>query len=265
MIVFVAGNFPTVSSFHSYTLIINPIVMKKIFFLAAVLSSVASLAQWETVTGNGHPKKESRQTSAYTGVVSNGSIDVELSFGKPGNISIEADENLLPYIETVVENGDLFIKTKNKTRIRKKRKITIWVPVSTLANLKLSGSGNIKGDGAFSNNSATAVVVSGSGNIDLGFDSFAGIQAIVSGSGNVKLKGKNTGQLEASVSGSGNVDASNVTASNVVAKIRGSGDVRVNASQSLDAKISGSGNVYYKGNASKVSSKTSGRGKIIKA
>jgi hypothetical protein len=238
--------------------------MKKLFFVLALISSMVSYARWEKIKGSGTIKKETRQTGVYTGITSNGSMNIELTYGNPGSITIEADDNLLEYIETKVENGKLVIRTKNKISIQPKSKITIWVPANTLTEVNLHGSGNIKGDGAFSNTGKTRIGVSGSGNINLGFNSFNETIVSVSGSGNVTLKGKSTNNIDVSVSGSGNVDASAVSCNDAFAAVSGSGDVHVQASRTINAKISGSGNVYYKGSASKLNSKTSGTGKVIK-
>jgi hypothetical protein len=77
------------------------------------------------------------------------------------------------------------------------------------------------------------------------------------------LSGKGT-DLEINISGSGSVDAESLEAENCVAKISGSGKCEVNASKSIDARISGSGSVYYKGDPVKVNSHSSGSGKVKK-
>jgi hypothetical protein len=239
--------------------------MKKLLFLLVSLTSFSTFAQWETVKGSGNATKETREVGLFTGVTVSGSMNVHLTYGKPGTITIEGDNNILPYIETTVTNGKLAIKTKNKTNIKSKSKLNVYVSLTTLTELSLSGSGNITGDGAFENAGTTTIAVSGSGNINLAFAAFKQTTLSISGSGNMVLNGKNTNNISASVSGSGNIDCRKLQCDDVTAHISGSGNIRVMANKSIEARVNGSGNIYYTGSATNINSKTSGSGKIIKA
>ncbi len=239
--------------------------MKKLLIAVFTLSCLNSFAQkWETIKGTGQIKKETRTVSDFTSLASQGSMDVQISYGDSKSVVVEADENLLPYIETSVENGKLSIKPKKNVNLKSSSKMIVYVSMTKINSLQLSGSGNINGDGAFTNDSKTNIALSGSGNIKLGFDSFKDLELAISGSGNIDLKSSKTNTITASVSGSGNIDCSNINSNDVNAKISGSGNVKVYANNSIDAKISGSGNVYYRGNASNISSKASGSGKVLK-
>src|SRR5476651_218463 len=103
--------------------------MKKLLLAAALLAVSYSFAQWpfEKIEGNGNLKKETRQVGGYTAVSSSGSWDVMVAYGESNSIQVEGDENLLPYIETKVENVKLSIKNKKNTNLRSKNKITIYV------------------------------------------------------------------------------------------------------------------------------------------
>ena len=243
--------------------------MKKLLIVLFALISLNSFAQrWETIKGNGQIKKETREVSNYTSLASQGSMDVQISYGNSGSIIIEADENLLPYIETLVENGKLSIKTKKNVNLKSSSKMVVHVSMTKINSLQLSGSGNINGSGAFTNDGKTDIGVSGSGNLTLDFDSFKDLDLSVSGSGNIDLKSNaansTTNSINAKVSGSGNIDCSSISSKDVDAKLSGSGNIKVYANNSIDAKISGSGNVYYKGNAQNISSKVMGSGKVLK-
>jgi hypothetical protein len=240
--------------------------MKKLLFLLTSFIVINAYAfPWETIKGNGVIKKETRSASGYTAVSSQGSLNIYMDYGTSSNITVEADENLLPYIETEVNNGTLIIRAKKGVSLASKSKMSVHVSLTKLTSLNLSGSGNIKGEGAFSNTGKTQISVSGSGDISLGFDTFNELAVSVSGSGNINLKGNSSNNMTASISGSGNLDCSAVKCNDVFAKISGSGNVRVNASRTVDAKVSGSGNVYYKGSATNINSKSSGSGKVIRA
>jgi len=239
--------------------------MKKLLIGLFTLISINSFAQrWETIKGNGQIKKETRELSNFTSLASQGSMNVQIAYGNSNSVTVEADENLLPYIETTVENGKLFIKPKKNVNLKSRSKMNVYVSMTKINSLQLSGSGNINGSGAFTNDAKTDMAVSGSGNLTLDFDTFKDLDLSISGSGNINLKGKETNTLSAHISGSGNIDCSDVGSDDVDAKISGSGNVKVYASNSIDAKISGSGNVFYKGNAAKINSKVAGSGKVLK-
>ena len=239
--------------------------MKRLLISLFALISLNSFAQrWETIKGDGQIKKETREVNNFTSLASMGSMDVQIAYGNSNSVVVEGDENLLPYIETSVENGKLTIRSKKNVNLKSTSKIIVRVSMAKINSLQLSGSGNISGSGAFTSDGKTDIGVSGSGNLKLDFDSFKDLDLSISGSGNIDLKSSETNSIDAKVSGSGNIDCSSISSKDVDAKLSGSGNIKVYANNSIDAKISGSGNVYYKGNAQNITSKVVGSGKVLK-
>lgn len=239
--------------------------MKKLLFAFFALVSLQLFAQpWKTIKGDGNVKKESREVSNFTSLSSHGAMDVQIAYGTSNSIQIEADENLLPYIETTVENGKLTIQPKKNINIKSRSRMVVYVSMNSINSLQLSGSGNINGEGAFSSDGKTEIKVAGSGNIKIGFVSFKDLGLFVSGSGNIDLKASAANNVTVTVSGSGNIDCSNVACNDVEVKISGSGNVKVNAANSINANIYGSGNVFYKGSATNITTKVAGSGKVVK-
>lgn len=83
----------------------------------------------------------------------------------------------------------------------------------------------------------------------------------VSGSGGVKAAGIIT-QSKIQVSGSGTVNAEELISSKSKASVSGLGTVRIHVTEELDAKVSGSGNIYYTGNPGDKQVSVLGSGKI---
>lgn len=241
--------------------------MKKILVASFALISVAAFARWgwEKLEGNGVLRKERREVSAFTALSSKGSIDVALSYGSSNTIEVEADENLLPFIETTVDGGKLTVKFKDNKSYSTRNPVKVTVQMTRVEGLSVSGSGDITGDGAFTNEGTSKFSVSGSGSIDIGYSKFGNVEAAISGSGDIRLKNGTARRLDAVISGSGKVDANKSSYEDVTAKISGSGHVKAKANNSVDAKIAGSGNVYYTGAATKVSSHAAGSGKLIRS
>jgi len=238
--------------------------MKKLMAILFAFISLNSFSQTgHTIKGDGEIKKETRQVGSFTSLNAQGSLEIKIDYGNSGTISVEADENLLPYIETTVEEGGLSIRSKEHVNLKSRSKMIVYVSMTQVRSLKLSGSGNINGSGAFTNDASTDISVSGSGNLSLAFNTFKELDLSVSGSGNMKLEGSSK-SITAKVSGSGNIDCSNTSSDDVIAKVSGSGNIRVYPSKSIDAQISGSGDVFYKGDVQKINSKISGSGRVIK-
>lgn len=237
--------------------------MKHLLLLLCLAASLPSFAIWQVIKGNGISKTETREASNYNSLACGGPMNVEIEYGTSNTIQLEGDENILPYIETTVKDGELTIRVKERVSIKPKVPLRVHVSMTTINRLAQSGSGNIKGSGSFTSTQPAAVAVAGSGGVNIRFEKFAGMSISMSGSGSVKMEGALTDDLNVAQSGSGDIDCEHVTSQNVIAKISGSGNLRVNASKSIDAKISGSGTIYYRGNAS-VNSKVAGSGRVEK-
>ena len=210
------------------------------------------------LTGNGNIRTEKRNTGNFRAVKTSGSIDVEINSGNAYEVSVEDDDNLLPYVVTEVNNGTLNIHYENNTSINNDH-AKVYVTVPSLDKLVASGSADITIRDVLKNTQKFELNVSGSGNIKGAVDAPA-VSIGVSGSGNVDLKGR-TKDFESSVSGSGDVDCGGLQSENATVKVTGSGNAHVFASVNLSASISGSGDVYY-GGSPKTEIHSSGSGSV---
>ena len=240
--------------------------MKKLVTLSLVLAlTVSCSAQWgKGIKGNGKKATINRTVSDYEAIAVSGWFDVNLVDGKEGALQIAGDENLLEYIITEVENDKLIIKVKKGVNLKPSNSsdgIRITVPVERIDAVSLSGSGDIVGNKTIKT-SDFKTAMSGSGDITLDIDSDS-MTAAMSGSGDMNLSGK-TRNFEATISGSGDIKAYDLEADNVEATVSGSADIKVTAKEMLKARVSGSGDISYRGNPKKVDTKTSGSGDISK-
>ena len=242
--------------------------MKKtvILFSLILLATTSMNAQWwgsKKISGNGDMVSDSRITSDYDDILLVGSLDVELISGKEGALKVEAESNLQEYIITKVKDGKLKISVKEGVSLDPSRNmnIKITVPVETISELSLTGSGDFYNSGVLKASNLKLNVV-GSGDMVLNLDAQE-VSGAITGSGDVKLKGT-TGSLNCKVTGSGDFMAYDLKAVRVEAAVMGSGDISVFAKESLKARVSGSGDISYKGNPEKQDFKTAGSGAISK-
>lgn len=239
--------------------------MKKLFLLClAVASTATANAQWfgnEKVKGNGNVTTVERSTDSYDAVGVAGFFDVELIAGKEGKITITAEENLIPHIETEVKNGSLQIKTEKGYDLSTSRNnsILIIVPFESIDAVSLAGSGDVTTKNTIKSKDFKASLA-GSGDLTLDIESTS-VESHLAGSGDVVLRG-NTTDFECALSGSGDISAKQLKAKNVEVSISGSGDVDVHCDGELKVRVSGSGDVEYYGNPTKEDSKVSGSGDV---
>ncbi len=227
--------------------------MKKIITLSAFLLfgfSNAIAQDRQVKTGN------------YDKIQVSGSYTVNLVAGAEGNITING-EDPERLIEVETEGNTLKIHSKKLAGKDYNRKsIVITVPVESLNEVTLSGSGNINSAETLKSSSFLAMI-SGSGRISLNIEAQS-IAASVSGSGKIELNGK-AQNLDSAVSGSGSINAFDLITAETTSMVSGSGTSKINTTEKIRASVSGSGNIYYKGNPKKDDIKVSGSGKVIKA
>jgi hypothetical protein len=238
--------------------------MKKLFTLSLIMVLSASCtAQWgKRIKGNGNTVSIERNVGDYDAISVSGWFDVDLVDGKEGELTLKGEENLLQYIKTEVKNGKLTIKVEDNRNLQPSNwneGIRITVPVDRIDAVTLSGSGDIVGKKTIKA-SHFSTTMSGSGDITLDVEA-QNMTATMSGSGDMNLSGKAV-DFNVTVSGSGDIKAFELEADNVEATVSGSADIKVTAKENLKARVSGSGDITYRGNPAKIDTKTSGSGDI---
>lgn len=235
--------------------------MKKLVLLSVAFIVANTIQAQKRIKGNGNMTTITRTTSDYDTVSFAGSFDYVLVSGKEGKITIEGEENLLEYIVTEVKNGNLSIKTQNKISLQtsRNRTIKITVPFEDISAVSLAGSGDLWSDNLISAQ-RFKVSVAGSGDAKLLVNA-SSIEASVAGSGEMELKGKTNG-LKVNVAGSGDFKGYNLDANDVDISVTGSGDAKITCNGHLKARVTGSGDIKYRGNPKTEDSKVVGSGSI---
>lgn len=228
---------------------------------SAAAGATCAYADWysgPTTTGSGHVASESRDVGAFTGVALALDGVVEISNAARDSVAVEADDNILPLIETVVENGTLQIRFKDKFRSIRAANIRIVVTARAIDALVVSGSGDIRAETLKS--AALTARIAGSGDIRIARLDSPSLVASISGSGDLTVGGS-IDSLAASIAGSGNLKTGKLEVKRASVKIAGSGYAKVWARETLAVSIAGSGDVDYYGDAA-VTQSVAGRGTI---
>jgi hypothetical protein len=213
--------------------------------LAAAL--VAPLAAAETIVGSGRLVTETREVASFTGISLGISGHVELAQGDKEGLTVTADDNVLPLIETVVERNRLLIRwrdRKGNNSLRMKDGPRFAVSVRSLESIAVGGSGDVRAAALKAGN--LKVSIGGSGNVQLAGLAAAEVSVDIGGSGDFVGTGR-ADSLNASIAGSGALKAGKLEAARVKVSIAGSGDAAVWARESLSVSVAGSGDVKYYG------------------
>jgi len=237
--------------------------MKKVTLLVLAIACLTVTNAQKRIKGNGNVVTIERTTADYDALRVGGFYEVKLVEGNEGKITIEGEENLMEYIETEVIGGVLTIKSRDNMNLSPSRgkDVYVTIPVEKIDAIRLSGAGKLSGTQTLDANNFK-VHTSGSRKVELNLNTKS-LTVITSGSSDVSLSG-NAENIDVTSSGSSNVNAFDLNVDKVDVRSSGSSDVKVAVNETLNARVSGSGDVRYRGNPDKISNKISGSGEVSK-
>jgi hypothetical protein len=228
--------------------------------LTAAMAGFAS-GSWESgewIAGSGNVRSENRSVPGFTAIEVEGSGNVTLRQGNRQSLSVETDDNILPFVKTEVIGGVLHLGIKEGTLLRHMTRLEFQVTAPRVEGITISGSGDVHGGTPLQGDTLT-LEIHGSGSIDAAID-VSRLQARIGGSGNIAVSGRADDET-ITINGSGGVRARDLLADTATVRISGSGDATLNVSQTISVDISGSGSVRYGGGA-KSTVRTSGSGSV---
>ena len=234
-----------------------------------VLVFTPDQARAANVQGSGTSATETRTLDAFEAVAVSGAIDLVVRQGAQQSVQVQADDNLLSMLETLVESGrngsTLKVRWKRdsgwgsgRQNMQTRSKVLITVVMPKLSAVAVAGSGDVRVE-TFTT-PALQLSLSGSGDARLNGLTTDELSVRVSGSGDVSGNGS-AAKVKISIAGSGDVRLAEMRADDVSVAIAGSGDAAVNAQKALTVNIAGSGDVSYTGDA-QVKSSVAGSGSV---
>lgn len=238
-----------------------PVRLFKLALFAAALAGggfLALAAFHESVEGSGVPFTEDRYVDAVTEVSLTGTGDLTILQGDVPSLSVTADDNILPLLETESSGNKLTLGTKFNTSITPKTRIAYTLTVPNLRQISVSGAGNVRVERVATDN--LTVKVSGAGNAKFGEVTCSSLTLNLSGAGHATFAGT-ADKLTVRLSGAGEIDAAALQAKAADVQVSGAGTVKVWATGELKARVSGAGSVKYKGTP-KVEPRVSGAGSV---
>ncbi len=233
------------------------------------------------VRGSGNVISEKREVRDFDSVQLNSFGDVFIEQGDQPGVTIEADDQLMEYVNAEVRAGKLHLDVgENGQSVSvTNAELRYLVTVTDLEEIRISGSGDISVDdlsiddleihiGGSGDITAEEIEgdqltlsIGGSGDIEIKEVKLNEVDTGISGSGSIEVSGQ-TNQHSIRVGGSGSYDAADLESQVVDVRIQGSGNAEIWAVESLDISIGGSGDVRYYGDPSDLTQSVSGSGDV---
>ncbi len=213
----------------------------------ALLAVGCTIAPVYTVTGSGRVTSENRNVSNFNALRLAGLGEVTFTQGDTEALTVQAEDNLMPYIRTEVQNGTLiidFARDHQPANVRPTQPIKFNLSVKNLDAIELSGAGRIQSGNLKSNR--LTVQVSGAGDVKIDHVEAANLSSKLSGAGSVELAGQVTDQ-DLTLSGIGQYQAGDLNSQTTRVVVSGAGGSTVWSRDNLDVNISGAGSVNYYG------------------
>lgn len=234
----------------------------KLAFLLVLCILALSLSACKIVRGSGEVITVEREVSDFDRVALSGIGTLYISAGEEETLRIEAEDNLLPYIETLVRGKTLSIGFKDhglRAAFQPTKPIRYYLTVKDLAALDLSGAGNIEVDEI--DTSEFQINTSGAGNIEIEKLTAKVLDMNVSGAGSCHIHEGQVADQNLRISGAGGYQAPDLHSKTAEIDISGLGGARVWVEENLRVEISGAGSVSYFGSPN-LSEDVSGAGNI---
>jgi hypothetical protein len=200
----------------------------------------------ERITGSGPVVEEDRDVKSVTGIELAMQGTLHISTGSTTSLRIEAQENLMQYIETEVRGGTLLIRNTPGYDLQNTRPIQYYLTVEKLDNIEVSSSGDIEVGNLKSNSLSIRSNSSGDIKID-GLDG-SSLDVKISSSGEVEISGGQIQKQKIDISSSGDFQARDMASATADIDLTSNGSATVWVSDRLSGRLSSSGNIYYVGN-----------------
>jgi len=200
-------------------------ILTIVFLAVLLIGCEGKIGSVDIVRGSGNVVTESRDVSGFTTVVLDGAGKLVIDNTGSESLTITADDNLLDYIDTSVQNGRLIIRIKGRTTFSGVKELSYHVTVDELAGVELNGAGNVTVN-------------------DVDTEDWS---VELNGVGGVTASGEAIRQT-VNISGAGNYEAPDLASQETTVDHEGAGRAVVQASDRLDVTIDGLGTVEYIGN-----------------
>lgn len=215
------------------------------------------------IAGSGVIVSETRTVEDFHAIEVDYPAEIVVTQGSSVSVEIEADDNLLPGLQTRVRNGtlEIFYRAEDRKWVNPSESVKIMIVVEELDDVHIDSAGDLTVDGVEAED--LNISVSGAGNLELNDISSKELSVRLSGAGNVYASGQ-ADEFELEISGFGNFNGKDLHTKTAKVEMSGAGSATVWVDDELDADISGAGSVNYYGSPD-VTERVSGVGSVSRS
>ena len=200
-------------------------------------SAAANPFRNKGIEGSGKMETRTFDVKDFDSIDIGGSFAIDVSFGDKQDVKVTIDDNLWENLEIEVHGRELVVNWDDSCRPDDDCRLEVVVP--SLKEMSISGAAEVD------------------------IRKFAGerFKFHLSGAAELAMSGK-VDDLDIQVDGAGEIDTRDLEARRVKVRISGAGNANITAFESLDAEVSGVGNIEYWGNPGEKKTSVSGLGSI---
>ena len=214
-----------------------------------------------SIPGSGVIVSQTRALPDFTAVTVNYPAEVVIRQGESPSVTVSADNNLLPQLDTRVSNGVLDIENREPIwaqRVNPSKPVQVALTVKDLNDLEFPSAGSVQV--ADLKTESLKISMSGAGDVTLSALNSSKLNLDMSGAGSVHADGVVT-DLNADISGLGSFEGQDLAAQTAQVDISGAGSATLWVKEQLTVDISGVGSVNYYGSP-QVQKDVSGLGSV---
>lgn len=218
---------------------------KTLYIIASILLATASLQGQQKIKGSGYVLTQQREMTYFNSIIVSGKISVYIVQGKFQPVTIEADNNLFPYIKTVVRNKVLKIYIPDTVDIIRFADMNVLISMPHLSTLTARQSSYI--DGSPQRWKAEEITLKARSGSRIKFATETGTIAVDGNtSATIELKG-NTDMLTAELKTGAKLIARELEAQKADLKLATEAKAEVKVNQQIAYDLSGNARLVIKG------------------
>ena len=217
--------------------------MNQLLFLFA---AILSLSSCHYTTGSGNIITEKRSAGNFKGISVSAGFDVELKTGPVTEVLVEADDNVIQYIETTVNGDILKIGIKSGHSISNAH-LKVYLTAPVINNIKASSGSDVVVRDILKNDGKLSFRASSAGIIVSDIDA-PEVEADASSGSSIELSGR-TRHYSAVASSGSSLKCKDLLSENTNVNVSSGANAYVHASIKLTANASSGGDIKYYGAA----------------
>lgn len=199
-------------------------------------------------SGSGKVITETRKVSGFQSIEVSYPAQVFITQGKAESLKIEAEDNVMPGLQTRIKNGvlEIYYNVEEGKEVSPTKLVKVTIVVKDLQKVNFSSAGELTIDGLKTDE--LKVSLDGAGNLKLNDLDTRNFNVNLSGAGHMTVSGT-ADDLQLEISGFGGFDGGELHSKNADVSMSGAGSTTVWVDDTLKAEISGAGSVSYYGDA----------------